>query len=110
MKRLRLFLFLEANNRTTIEDKGYNQLLLLSFLFFNSGKNVAIKVQNLKEITTNEKDINQEYRTLRNLSSHPNMTDFYGAFTNKNGTELWFVMEVHLDCIHLFYIFNDEYP
>lgn len=59
-----------------------------------SEKYVAIKVQNLKEISTNEKDINEEYRVLRDLSSHPNMPNFYGAFIHKNGVELWFVIEV----------------
>lgn len=63
-----------------------------------TGKNVAIKVQNLKEISTEEKDINEEYRILRDLSSHPNLPDFYGAFTKKSGSELWFVIEV----CHLF--------
>lgn len=53
-----------------------------------------MKVQNLKEISTEEKDIDEEYRILRDLSSHSNLPDFYGAFTNKNGEELWFVMEV----------------
>lgn len=55
---------------------------------------MAIKIQNLKEISTIEKDINEEYRILRDLSSHSNLPDFYGAFTNNNGVELWFVMEV----------------
>ncbi|VVC25287.1 Hypothetical protein CINCED_3A022449 [Cinara cedri] len=59
-----------------------------------SGKNVAVKVQNLKEISINEKDINEEYRILKDLSSHPNMPSFYGAFTNQNKIELWFVMEI----------------
>lgn len=55
---------------------------------------MAVKVQNLKEISINEKNINEEYRILRDLSSHPNLPDFYGAFTHKNGRELWFIMEV----------------
>uniref|UniRef100_A0A2S2R2K6 Neither inactivation nor afterpotential protein C n=1 Tax=Sipha flava TaxID=143950 RepID=A0A2S2R2K6_9HEMI len=59
-----------------------------------TGKTVAIKIQNLKEISNIEKDINEEYRVLRDLSSHSNLPDFYGAFTNKNGIELWFVMEM----------------
>lgn len=68
------------------------------------GKNVAIKVQNLKEISIIEKDINEEYRILRDLSSHSNLPDFYGAFTNKNGVELWFVMEV-CRIVHSLYIY-----
>lgn len=55
---------------------------------------MAVKIQNLKQISLNEKDINEEYRILRDLSSHPNMPFFYGAFMNKGGSELWFVMEV----------------
>jgi len=60
--------------------------------FIILGKHVAIKVQNLNELSTNEKDVNEEYRVLRDLPSHPNIPEFYGAF--KNGCELWFVMEV----------------
>lgn len=72
------------------------------FLIINLGKNVAVKVQNLKDISTIEKNINEEYRILRDLSSHPNLPDFYGAFTNKNGEELWFVLEVwRLECYTL---------
>lgn len=78
-------------------------VIIIFFFFINSGKNVAIKIQNLKEITINEKDINEEYRILRDLSSHPNMSDFYGAFTHKNGIELWFVMEVQSDCIYSYF-------
>lgn len=55
---------------------------------------MAVKVQNLQQISVDEKDINEEYRILKDLSSHPNLPDFYGAFIHKNGTELWFVMEV----------------
>ncbi|XP_026818211.1 neither inactivation nor afterpotential protein C [Rhopalosiphum maidis] len=59
-----------------------------------SGKNVAIKIQNLNECSDNEIDINEEYRILKDLSSHPNMPDFYGAYTNNSAAELWFVMEM----------------
>ncbi|CAH1732570.1 unnamed protein product [Aphis gossypii] len=59
-----------------------------------SGKNVAIKIQNLDECSANEKDINEEYRILKDLSSHPNMPEFYGVYTNNNAVELWFVMEM----------------
>lgn len=58
---------------------------------------MAVKVQNLKEISINEKDISEEYRILRDLSSHPNLPSFFGTFLNKNGVELWFVMEVRHD-------------
>ncbi|XP_050526951.1 neither inactivation nor afterpotential protein C [Daktulosphaira vitifoliae] len=59
-----------------------------------TGQNVAVKIQNMKDISDLEKDINEEYRILRDLSSHPNMPDFYGAYGNKRGNELWFVMEL----------------
>jgi len=62
------------------------------FTVYYLGKHVAIKVRNLDELSTNEKDIDEEYRVLRDLSSHPNIPDFYGAF--KNDCELWFAMEV----------------
>lgn len=71
-------------------------------LTLDLGKTVAIKIQNLKEISTIEKDINEEYRILRDLSSHSNLPDFYGAFTNKNGIELWFVMEVYRIYVFMF--------
>ncbi|XP_050438811.1 neither inactivation nor afterpotential protein C isoform X2 [Adelges cooleyi] len=59
-----------------------------------TGNRVAIKVQSTNDITDLEKDINEEYRILRDLSSHPNIPDFYGAYANKDGRELWFVMEL----------------
>lgn len=42
--------------------------------------------------------INEEYRILRDLSSHPNMPDFHGVFKKKFTTaqpdEIWFVLEL----------------
>lgn len=56
---------------------------------------VAIKCQRY------EKDmiihINEEYRILRDFSSHPNLPDFYGVyrkqFTTAQTDEIWFILE-----------------
>lgn len=41
--------------------------------------------------------INEEYRILRDFSSHPNMLDFYGVYRKKFATtqpdEIWFILE-----------------
>lgn len=58
-------------------------------------RNVAIKIQRY------EKDmiahINEEYRVLRDFSSHTNLPDFYGVyrkkFTTVQSDEVWFVLE-----------------
>lgn len=42
--------------------------------------------------------INEEYRVLRDFSSHPNLPDFLGVYRKKgdgdNPDEIWFVLEV----------------
>jgi len=62
----------------------------------SNGRNVAIKIQRY------EKDlipyINEEYRVLRDFSSHPNIPDFYGVYRkkledSKESDEIWFVLE-----------------
>ena len=58
-------------------------------------RNVAIKCQRY------EKDmiihINEEYRILRDFSTHPNLPEFYGVYRKKFMTaqpdEIWFVLE-----------------
>ncbi|XP_046675327.1 neither inactivation nor afterpotential protein C isoform X3 [Homalodisca vitripennis] len=58
------------------------------------GKKVAIKVQKITK--DNMDDIQEEYRILRDLSSHPNLPDFYGVYLKRtrNGDQLWFVMQL----------------
>ncbi|XP_054282333.1 neither inactivation nor afterpotential protein C isoform X3 [Macrosteles quadrilineatus] len=60
----------------------------------NSGMKVAVKIQ---KITPDRMDdIQEEYRVLRDLSSHPNLPDFYGVYLEKtrDGDQLWFVMQL----------------
>lgn len=43
--------------------------------------------------------INEEYRVLRDFSSHPNLPDFLGVYRKKsndgdNPDEIWFILEV----------------
>lgn len=42
--------------------------------------------------------INEEYRVLRDFSSHPNLPDFLGVYRKKgdgdNPNEIWFILEV----------------
>ena len=62
-----------------------------------SNKKVAVKVQKLSENTTVFAE--QEYKVLRDLSSHGNLPDFYGVYRKED--ELWFVMEVIFYCLSL---------
>lgn len=47
-------------------------------------------------------DIQEEYRILRDLSDHPNLPDFYGAYLKRGrgGDEIWFVMQVRKPLKH----------
>ncbi|XP_014249774.1 neither inactivation nor afterpotential protein C isoform X2 [Cimex lectularius] len=58
------------------------------------GKNVAIKIQ--KITSESFPDIEEEYRILRDLSDHPNLPDFYGAYRRKDGDsdDVWLVMQL----------------
>ncbi|XP_068083360.1 neither inactivation nor afterpotential protein C [Anabrus simplex] len=57
-------------------------------------KRVAIKVISVAD--TNMDDIREEYRVLKDLSSHPNLPDLYGVFLKReeDSDKLWFVMEL----------------
>lgn len=59
----------------------------------NGNKKVAVKVQKINPEFI--EDIREEYRMLRDLSSHSNVPDFYGAYMKKHQThsEIWFVMQ-----------------
>lgn len=58
-------------------------------------KKVAIKIQEYDEdIRT---IIDEEYRVLRDYSSHPNLPEFYGVYRRERPgevTEIWFILEV----------------
>ncbi|XP_049948905.1 neither inactivation nor afterpotential protein C isoform X1 [Schistocerca serialis cubense] len=61
------------------------------------GKRVAVKIQPVSEDIL--QDIREEFRVLRDLSTHPNLPDFYGVYmkraTNRvDPDKLWFVMEL----------------
>ena len=60
-------------------------------------KRVAVKVQKLTP--ESESMILEEYRILRDYTSHPNLPDFYGIYRRRSGKkteydQIWFVMEV----------------
>lgn len=62
-----------------------------------SGRKVAIKVQKLTP--ESQPLIVEEYRVLRDFSSHPNLPEFYGVYRKRSGKkteydQVWFVMEV----------------
>ena len=65
---------------------------------------MAIKIQKISKETL--PDIEEEYRILRDLSDHPNLPDFYGAYLKKgkNGErdQIWFVQQVNI--IHTVFI------
>uniref|UniRef100_A0A1B6C2U7 Protein kinase domain-containing protein n=1 Tax=Clastoptera arizonana TaxID=38151 RepID=A0A1B6C2U7_9HEMI len=62
----------------------------------SGGKKVAIKIQKLSSDVL--ENIQDEFRILRDLSSHPNLPDFYGVYLKKGKAgkpdELWFVMQL----------------
>lgn len=63
-------------------------------------KKVAIKIQKLTSET--QSLIVEEYRILRDYSSHPNLPEFYGTYRRRPSKKseydkIWFVMEVSRD-------------
>ncbi|XP_051158327.1 neither inactivation nor afterpotential protein C isoform X3 [Leptopilina boulardi] len=64
----------------------------------NSGnKKVAIKIRKLVPETQNH--IMEEYKVLREFSSHPNLPNFYGIYRKRTGKksendQIWFIMEL----------------
>ncbi|KAG5675871.1 hypothetical protein PVAND_005739 [Polypedilum vanderplanki] len=63
----------------------------------SNNRAVAIKIQRYeKDMITH---INEEYRVLRDYSSHPNLPDFYGVYRKKSSDseiadEVWFILEL----------------
>ena len=60
-----------------------------------SNRNVAIKIQ--KYIPEMKALIEDEYRVLRDFSSHTGLPDFYGVYRNKTSDgfdEIWFILEL----------------
>jgi myosin III len=57
-------------------------------------RTVAIKIQKYDE--EHKYNIEEEYRTLRDCSEHPNLLSFYGVFRkkfNNQADEIWFILE-----------------
>ncbi|KAJ0182581.1 hypothetical protein K1T71_001950 [Dendrolimus kikuchii] len=61
-----------------------------------SGRRVAVKI--LENIAENIEEIEEEFLVFRDLSSHPNIPEFFGLFlkrgTNSDDDQIWFVMEL----------------
>ncbi|KAK3908653.1 Neither inactivation nor afterpotential protein C [Frankliniella fusca] len=59
-----------------------------------SNMKVAVKVLQVDEDRLD--DAREEYHVLRDLSDHPNLPDFYGAYAKRTdeGDQVWFVMEL----------------
>lgn len=61
-----------------------------------SSKTVAIKIQRYDGELKSY--INEEYRILRDFSTHPNLPDFYGVYRKRQddgaADEIWFILEV----------------
>lgn len=59
-----------------------------------SGKAVAVKIQTFADEFENH--IQEEYKILRDFSSHGNLVDFYGVFCERSEglKKIWFVLEV----------------
>lgn len=68
-------------------------------------RTVAIKIQPYDEDTQNY--INEEYRVLRDFSTHQNLPEFLGVYRKRNDTEnsdIWFVLEVRLFCAKIIFV------
>lgn len=62
-----------------------------------NNRTVAIKIQPYDDDMMGY--INEEYRVLRDFSTHPNLPEFLGVYRQPNDTEIpdiWFVLEVHM--------------
>nr|QDR51010.1 neither inactivation nor afterpotential C-2 [Manduca sexta] len=61
-----------------------------------SGRRVAVKI--LENITENIEEIEEEFLVFRDLSSHPNIPEFFGLFLKRGASsdddQIWFVMEL----------------
>ncbi|CAH0724788.1 unnamed protein product, partial [Brenthis ino] len=61
-----------------------------------TGKRVAIKI--LENIAENIEEIEEEFLVFRDLSSHPNIPEFFGLFLKRGVSaeddQIWFVMEL----------------
>ncbi|XP_047984707.1 myosin-IIIb-like isoform X1 [Leguminivora glycinivorella] len=61
-----------------------------------SGRRVAVKI--LENITENIEEIEEEFLVFRDLSSHPNIPEFFGLFLKRGACsdddQIWFVMEL----------------
>nr|XP_026486396.1 myosin-IIIb-like isoform X3 [Vanessa tameamea] len=61
-----------------------------------SGKRVAVKI--LENIAENIEEIEEEFLVFRDLSSHPNIPEFFGLFLKRGisseDDQIWFVMEL----------------
>lgn len=70
------------------------------FLFLYS----ELRFQILENIAENIEEIEEEFLVFRDLSSHPNIPEFFGLFLKRGVSaeddQIWFVMEV---CISLLY-------
>lgn len=63
----------------------------------NGKRPVAVKVQ--KFVADLKESIIEEYRVLRDFSSHANIPDLYGVYRKKGSKtepdEIWFILEVY---------------
>ncbi|XP_068626499.1 myosin-IIIb-like isoform X4 [Battus philenor] len=61
-----------------------------------SGRRVAVKI--LENIAENIEEIEEEFLVFRDLSSHPNIPEFFGLFLKRGisseDDQIWFVMEL----------------
>nr|XP_037866986.1 myosin-IIIb isoform X3 [Bombyx mori] len=61
-----------------------------------SGRRVAVKI--LENIAENIEEIEEEFLVFRDLSSHPNIPEFFGLFLKRGASsdddQIWFVMEL----------------
>lgn len=65
----------------------------------NGGKLVAIKIQRYEP--EQQQYVQEEYRVLRDYSTHPNLPDFHGVYrkaaADGGSDEIWFVLEVSMN-------------
>lgn len=67
-----------------------NRRYLLSYFMYS--------FQILENITENIEEIEEEFLVFRDLSTHPNIPEFFGLFLKRglsaDDDQIWFVMEV----------------
>lgn len=109
---LRMYLPYERLPNPTSRFEVYEELAegvnakIFRALEIETGRVVALKIQHYDQEHRNS--IEEEYRTLRDNTQHPNLPQFFGAYRlpkHHGPDEIWFVLEVNQAHGLLWFIF-----